>query len=144
MTYADTVKHLEAVALAVGAGSFWHGPKTNQNINYDAAFPQVHLFLLPAPLEGENVVYQPTLCFYGKDLHEHAANLVDEAAVGQSLDIQNAMDILSQQFINALREAGRFELSERIDRAPVLRKGSTIGTGFLCSFTLKAPAAYLC
>lgn len=144
MTYAATVQHLEACARAAGAASFWFGPRTNQNINYNAAFPQAHLFLLPAPIIGDNVSYQPTLVFYGKDGHENAHNLADDTALAQSLAIQEAMDILSRHFIRELREAERFDVSERIERAPVLRQGSTIGTGFVVSLTLTAPASELC
>lgn len=132
MTYAPTVALLEETALAVGAGSFWHGPKTNQNINYNAPFPQVHLFLMPAPTEGSVVRYQVVLCFYGKDEHENGND--------ESIQIQDEMDQLSQRFVLALREAEDVEVAERVDRAPVLREGSAIGTGFLCSFTLAAPA----
>lgn len=132
MTYAPTVALLEETALAVGAGSFWHGPKTNQNINYDAPFPQVHLFLMPAPLVGGYVKYQAVLCFYGKDEHENGGD--------DSIQIQDAMDVLSQQFMLALADAEDVELEDRIDRAPVLRQGSQIGTGFLCSFTLTSAA----
>lgn len=150
MTYAATVKHLKACALAAGAASFWFGPQTNQNINYDAAFPQAHLFLMPAPLVGENVAYQCTLCFYGKDAQENAANLLPDAPaptaeeVGQSLAIQGAMDQLTQRFVFHLRDAEQFDVSERIERTPVLRKGSGIGTGFVVQLTLTAPADFLC
>ena len=132
MTYKPTVELLKAMALAAGAGSFWHGPKTNENIDYNAAFPQVHLFLMPAPLVGTGVAYQVTMCFYGKDKHENGGD--------DSIDIQDAMDLLSQQFIAQLRDTDSVEVSARVDRAPVLRKGAAIGTGFLCSFTLNALA----
>ena len=128
MTYDETVSYLEEIALSVGAGSFWHGPKTNENIDYNSPFPQVHLFLMPAPLIDHKVDYQPTLCFYGKDAHENGGP--------GSLKIQGAMDRLSQLFIDALREDNRLEVSTRVDRVPVYRKGAGIGTGFLCSFTL--------
>lgn len=150
MTYAATVKHLKACATKAGAASFWFGPQTNQNINYDAPFPQAHLFLMPAPLVGDNVAYQCTLCFYGKDAHENAANLLPDQpapsaeAITQSLAIQGAMDELTQHFVRELRDAELFDVSERIERTPVLRKGSGIGTGFVVSLTLTAPAAYLC
>jgi hypothetical protein len=49
MTYAETVRYIKAHALAVGAGSFWHGKEAQQSINYNAPFPQAHLFLMPAP-----------------------------------------------------------------------------------------------
>ncbi len=128
MTYAEVVKYLEKIALATGAGSFWHGPKTNENIDYNSPFPQVHLFLLPAPLVGNKVEYQPAMCFYGKDLHENGGP--------DSLKIQDAMDRLSQEFMSELRDDNKLDVSNRVDRVPVYRKGAAIGTGFLCSFTL--------
>lgn len=128
MTYAETVDYLEQTALGVGAGSFWHGPKTNENIDYNSPFPQVHLFLTPAPLVGDKVEYQPALCFYGKDIHENGGP--------QSLKIQDEMDRLSQAFISELREDNKLDVSLRVDRVPVYRRGAGIGTGFLCSFTL--------
>lgn len=138
MTYGATVRYLGTQAKAAGAASFWFGPMANQDINYNAPFPQALLFLMPAPLVGANVQYQVTLQFVGKDEQENAANLANAATVGESLAIQDAMDVLSQAFISELQEDGEFDISERIDRAPVLRKGSSIGTGFLLSFTLTA------
>lgn len=138
MTYAPTVRYLQAQALAAGAESFWFGPQANQDINYNAPFPQALLFLMPAPLVGPNVAYQVLLQFVGNDQHENAANLADPTVANQSLDVQDAMDVLSQEFLQLLADDGQFDISERIDRAPVLRKGSSIGTGFLLSFTLTA------
>lgn len=141
MTYAPTVRYLEATALAAGAKSFWFGAQAQQDINYNAAFPQALLFLLPAPLVGENVAYQVVLQFVGNDQHENAYNLAEPATAGESLAIQDKMDVLSQRFIGLLRdEDSDFDLSERIDRAPVLRKGAGIGTGFVLSFTLTTRA----
>ena len=140
MTYAPTVNYLRDLAQQAGAASFWHGKQTAADINYNAPFPQAHLFLLPAPLIGTTVQYQVTIAFYGQDAHENAANLADEDAADQSLAIQEEMDMLSQQFVRLLRESEDFDCSERIDRVPVLRTGAGIGTGFVCSFTLTALA----
>lgn len=140
MTYAPTVAYLQAAALAAGCQSFWHGKQATQSINYNAPFPQAHLFLMPAPIVGPNVAYRVNMCFYGADTYESPANLADPAATDASFLIQDAMDVLSQAFIGLLRESGDFELSEQIDRAPVLREGSQIGTGFFLSFTLTARA----
>jgi hypothetical protein len=141
MTYAPTVRYLQTHALAVGAGSFWHGKEAQQNINYNAPFPQVHLFLMPAPLNGANVTYPVRLCFYGKDEHENALNLANESSADNSLKIQDAMDLLSQQFVGALRDDDEFDVSEEVQRMPVLRDGAQIGTGFFVSFTLTIRAA---
>jgi hypothetical protein len=135
MTYAQTVRYLKTQALAVGAGSFWHGKEAQKDINYDAPFPQAHLFLMPAPLKGYNVIYPVRMCFFGKDEHENGDN--SEA----SLDIQDEQDLLTQQFVDALREDGKFDVSEDVQRLPALRDGSQIGTGFFISFTLTARAA---
>jgi len=133
MTYADTVAYLEAQALGVGAASFWHGPQTNQDINYAEPFPQVDLYLLPAPLVGPNVVYQVNMSFNALDQHENGGP--------DTLGLQGAMDVLSQQFIAALREDEQFDVSERVERAPQYRKGARVATGFFISFTLTARAA---
>lgn len=138
MTYATTVRYLETTTKAAGAASFWFGPQANQDINYNAPFPQALLFLMPAPLIGPNVSYQVLLQFVGNDHQENAANLANPSEAVESLAIQDAMDVLSQAFISELQDDGEFDISERIDRAPVLRKGSSIGTGFLLSFTLTA------
>ena len=132
MTYAPTVALLAETAFAVGAGSFWHGKKTSEDINYNEPFPQVYLFLMPAPIVGEYVAYQVVMCFYGKDEHENGGD--------DSIQIQDSMDLLSQEFFAELREAVGVEVSNRLDRAPVLRQGAALGTGFLCSFTLTAKA----
>lgn len=143
MTYAATVRYLQAQALAAGAGSFWFGKEAQQSINYNAPFPQAHLFLMPAPLDGVNVTYPVRLCFYGKDEHENASNLANPATNAESLDIQDKMDLLSQQFVAALRddEDSAFDVSPQVQRIPVLREGAQIGTGFFISFTLTTRAA---
>jgi hypothetical protein len=134
MTYAETVRYLKAQALAVGAGSFWHGKEAQQSINYNAQFPQAHLFLMPAPLDGDNVQYPVRMCWYGKDEHENGDNSEE------LLDIQEEQDRLTQEFISALREDGQFDVSEKVQRIPVAREGAQIGTGFFISFVLTAPA----
>lgn len=148
MTYAPTVRYLEALAKAAGAASFWHGQQGTQSVNYNAPFPQAHLFLMPANLSGANVEYPVIMTFYGADAYESPANLAEvdpataQTAADASLLIQDAMDVLSQKFIGLLRddEDEPFDVSERIDRGPVLRQGSQIGTGFLVSFTLTTRA----
>lgn len=143
MTYAATVRYLKTQALAAGAGSFWFGKEAQKDINYNAAFPQVHLFLMPAPLDGANVSYPVRLCFYGKDAHENGYDLASPATADESLDIQDAMDLLSQQFLAALREDedSEFDVSNQVQRIPALREGAQIGTGFFISFTLTTRAA---
>lgn len=132
MTYAPTVNYLREQALAAGAASFWHGKQQTQSINYNASFPQAHLFLLPAPLIGQLVAYEVRMAFYGPDELEGDGET--------ALPIQDDMDRLSQAFVDRLREDARFDVSERIDRAPLLREGAQVGTGFFISFTLTGPA----
>jgi hypothetical protein len=135
MTYAQTVRYLKAQALAIGAGSFWHGKEAQQSINYNAQFPQAHLFLMPAPLDGDKVQYPVRMCWYGKDEHENSDNSEE------LLDIQDEQDRLTQEFIAALREDEQFDISETVQRIPVAREGAQIGTGFFISFVLTARAA---
>lgn len=132
MTYAPTVKYLKEQALAAGAGSFWHGKEAQQSINYNAPFPQAHLFLMPAPLSGPNVQYPVRMCWYGKDEHENGDNSEEMLA------IQDEQDILTQAFIQAIRDDGEFDVSDDVQRLPVAREGAQIGTGFFISFTLTA------
>ena len=126
MTYAQLVAYLEAQALEAGAATFWHGKKTALDINYNAAFPQAHLFLVPSTLRAGRVVHRLNLCFYGKDKHESS-----EAEV---VAIQDAMDRLTQQFVGLLEEDGQGMLSD-VERAPTVRQGAQIGTGYFISFT---------
>jgi hypothetical protein len=135
MTYAATVRYLQAQALAAGAASFWHGKEAQKDINYNAEFPQAHLFLMPAPLTGDDVQYPVRMCFYGKDEHENGNNSEEMLA------IQEAMDLLTQEFIAALREDGEFDVSEQVQRIPVAREGAQVGTGFFISFVLTIQAA---
>jgi hypothetical protein len=135
MTYAPTVRYLKEQALAAGAGSFWHGKEAQQSINYNAPFPQAHLFLMPAPLSGANVQYPVRMCWYGKDEHENGDN------TDAMLAIQDEQDILTQVFIEALREDGQFDVSAEVQRLPVAREGAQIGTGFFISFILTARAS---
>jgi hypothetical protein len=137
MTYQPFVEFIEALALQAGAASFWHGKQAEQDINYDEPFPQVHLFLLPSTLKGAGVTYRLTMCFYGKDEHENGGP--------QTLPIQDAMDRLSQQFAGLLAQADEVEVGERgFDRAPVARKGSGIGTGFVIAFELTTESEAVC
>lgn len=134
MTYAPTVRYLRDMALAAGAASFWHGKEAQQSINYNAPFPQAHLFLMPAPLNGPNVQYPVRMCWYGKDEHENAIN--SEVM----LAIQDEQDQLTQAFVQALRDDEQFDVSEEVQRIPVAREGAQIGTGFFISFVLTARA----
>ena len=126
MTYQKVVAYLEEQARAVGAASFWHGKETAQDINYAAPFPQVYLFLMPSTLRKGRVISKVRMLFFGNDEHGSSTE--------ESVAIQDAMDALTQQFIAALEEDAVGEVGD-VDRGPVARKGSTIGTGFLIGFT---------
>ncbi|GGG34141.1 hypothetical protein [Hymenobacter glacieicola] len=137
MTHAQLVAYLEEQAKEAGAASFWHGKQAQANINYDAPFPQAHLFLMPSRIKGGTITTQVAMCFYGKDEHENDPNLNNEV----SLAIQNAMDLLTQHFhvLLASEEEQDAELVDGfMDRVPVLRKGAGIGTGYLVNFTLSS------
>ncbi|RPD45822.1 hypothetical protein DNI29_16870 [Hymenobacter sediminis] len=58
MTHAEIVAYLE----------------TQANINYNAPFPQAHLFLMPSRLKGSSITTQEAMCFYGKDEHENGSD----------------------------------------------------------------------
>lgn len=137
MTHAELTTLLQDLALQAGAASFWYGPQTNQSINYNAAFPQAHLFLMPSRLRAGRLQTQCTMCFYGKDEHENAYSNEEEAVVASSNLIQDQMDRLTQGFYQLFADLSDVELEgDTMDRAPVLRKGSQIGTGYVVSFTL--------
>lgn len=127
MTYAQIAAELKTLAEEAGAASFWHGKQTAADINYNAAFPQAHLFLMPSTLRGGYVVTRVNMCFYDKDTHESSNEEV--------LAIQDAMDVLSQQFVADLIESGIGEVGD-VERTPTLRTGAGIGTGFFISFAL--------
>lgn len=131
MTHAHLVALLETLALQAGAASFWHGKQAQANLNYDAAFPQAHLFLMPSRLQGGQVLTQCAMCFYGKDEHENGSD--------ESVLIQHQMDELTQVFHGLFAGADDVELvDEAMDRVPVLRQGAGIGTGYLINFTLSS------
>lgn len=129
MTHSQIVAFLKAQALEAGAASFWEGKKAAANINYDAPFPQAHLFLMPSRLKGDTITTQVAMCFYGKDEHEHGSD--------ESVGIQSEMDLLTQAFHGLFAEADEVELLDgTMERAPVLRAGAAIGTGYFVNFTL--------
>ncbi|MBX0290967.1 hypothetical protein K3G63_10985 [Hymenobacter sp. HSC-4F20] len=131
MTHAEIVAYLEAQATAAGAASFWHGKQAQANINYNAPFPQAHLFLMPSRLKGSSITTQVAMCFYGKDEHENGSD--------DSIHIQNEMDKMTQRFHLLLAEGDEAELVDGfMDRVPVLRKGAGIGTGYLVNFSLNS------
>jgi hypothetical protein len=137
MTHAELTYLLEDLALNAGAQSFWYGPQTNSSINYEAPFPQAHLFLMPSRIQGGNLQTQVALCFYAKDEHENAYLDTEEALVASSSQLQDEIDRLTQTFYQLLTERAEVELQgDTMDRVPVLRKGSQIGTGYLVNFTL--------
>ncbi|WP_324671049.1 hypothetical protein [Hymenobacter sp. GOD-10R] len=129
MTHLELTDLLEMLALRAGAASFWHGKQTEADINYDAKFPQAHLFLMPSQLKAGNVTTQVAMAFYGHDNHENGSQ--------DSIKIQNEMDLLTQQFAALLEATPSIDVvDELINRSPVLRKGSGVGTGYFISFTL--------
>jgi hypothetical protein len=133
MNHQPLTDLLEATARAAGAASFWHGKQTSANLNYDAPFPQAHLFLMPSQLKGGYITTQCAMCFYGKDEHENPSNLADP----QALAIQNEMDLLTQRFYQLVRELPGVELlGDEMQRVPTLRNGAGIGTGYFVNFTL--------
>jgi hypothetical protein len=137
MTHAELTSLLEELSLHAGAASFWYGPQTNSSINYEAPFPQAHLFLMPSRIQGGNLQTQVALCFYAKDEHENAYLDTAEAIVASSNELQDEIDRLTQRFYHLLTERAEVELQgDTMDRVPVLRKGSQIGTGYLVNFTL--------
>lgn len=133
MTYAPTVAYLRTTALAAGAKSFWHGKQATQSINYDAQFPQAHLFLMPDELDESSVDRRIRMCFYGKDELENG---------DESIGIIDDMDRLSQAFVRMLRddEEGIYEVKGSVSRGAVWREGSQIGTGYFITFTLTSSA----
>jgi hypothetical protein len=137
MTHAELTSLLQDLALHAGAASFWYGPQTNSSINYEAPFPQAHLFLMPSRIQGGQLQTQVAMCFYAKDEHENAYLDTEEALVASSSQLQDEMDRLTQTFYQLLTERAEVELQgDTMDRVPVLRKGSQIGTGYLVNFTL--------
>jgi hypothetical protein len=137
MTHAALTDLLHDLALAAGAASFWYGPQTNSSLNYEAPFPQAHLFLMPSRIQGGKLQTQVTLCFYAKDEHENAYLDTEEALVATSNELQDNIDQLTQRFYQLLSERAEVELQgDTMDRVPVLRQGSQIGTGYLVNFTL--------
>ncbi|UOQ53065.1 hypothetical protein [Hymenobacter cellulosivorans] len=131
MTHADIVALLDALATEAGAKSFWHGKQAQADINYNTPFPQAHLFLMPSRIRGGRITTQVAMCFYGLDKHENGS--------ADSMHIQNEMDLLTQKFYGLFAEAASVELVDDVmDRVPVLRKGASIGTGYLVNFTLSS------
>jgi hypothetical protein len=131
MTYKQLVTHFKEQAQAAGCASFWYGKETAQDINYDAPFPQAYLFMMPSTIQKGKVVTRVRMLFIGND--------AQDSSNAESLDIQDAMDSLSQKFVAGLDEESAGEVGD-VDRGPVMRKGSTIGTGFLVAFTFSTIA----
>jgi len=130
MTHSDIIDYLETQALAAGAASFWHGKQAQADINYNAPFPQALLFLMPSKLKQGNVTVQCAMCFISNDQHENGS--------AESIAIVDAMDKLTQQFHVLLAEGEAMELVDEVmERAPVHRKGSSIGTGYYVTFSLQ-------
>jgi hypothetical protein len=133
MTYYDLVKAIEKLALKAGAQSFWTGARLANGINYNAPFPMVEFFnTQPSQIKTSVVRYNIGMGFYGKDEHENGGE--------QTLQIQSDMDELTQRFIRLLTEWDDFEmLGDTVNRVPVVRKGTKIGTGLFIDFTLDVP-----
>ncbi len=140
MTYLELVQALEVLALQAGAASFWAGARTANGINYNQPFPVCEFFnTQPSQLLPGVVRYSIGMGFYGKDEHENAgydsnegANQVDDTTV----QIQSAMDELTQRFELLLQEADEWEVVGQMSRTPTLRNGTKIGTGLFIDFTL--------
>lgn len=133
MTHSEIVAYLEDKATEAGAASFWHGKQAQANINYNAPFPQAHLFLMPSRLKGGYITTQVAMCFYGLDKHENGS--------ADSIFIQDAMDQLTQRFHALVADVGDVELvGDEMQRVPVLRQGAAIGTGYLVNFSIQTLA----
>ncbi len=133
MTDAEITGRLDELAREAGAASFWHGPDTKKDINYNAAFPQAHLFLMPSKLKNGRVITQVGMCFYGKDEHQNFD--------AKSFQIQDDMDVLTQKFYSLFADVTEFELVDgEMERGPVYRKGASIGTGYMVTFKLSSLA----
>lgn len=130
MTHSEIVAYLQEQSFAAGAASFWHGKQAQSDINYNAPFPQALLFLMPSKLRKGNVTVQCAMCFVGNDQHESGS--------AKSIAIVDAMDKLTQEFQTLLAEGEDMELVEEVmERAPVYRKGASIGTGYYVTFSLQ-------
>lgn len=129
MTHSEIVAYLDAKATEAGAASFWHGKQAQANINYNAPFPQAHLFLMPSQLANGKATTDITMGFYGLDKHENGGP--------DSSGIQDEMDRLTQRFYALLAEEVNPELvGGKMSRTPAFRVGGIVGTGFVCSFSL--------
>lgn len=138
MTYAAFVAQLETLAKEAGAASFWTGVKAARGLNYDTAFPQAELFILPSVLLGETTVqYSVGMGFYDNDTVEGGG--------ANAVAIQSEMDELTQRFARLVRDYEDWELVSRapagdFSRLPTVRTGTQVGTGFFIDFTVNVLA----
>lgn len=130
MNYQDIVDLCRVTANLVNpTGHFVHGRRTDGSLDYDYAFPQIHLLPVQTTFDISNDLktHQLILFFWEQDSPE-SSNEEREAKIA-------AMDILSDLFLFELFENQQLNISDVL-KTPEYRQLAGTASGYGISFSL--------
>jgi hypothetical protein len=129
--YQAIVDLIRASANAVNpTGFFVHGRRSDGSLEYNEAFPQIHLYPFttnPQDTNSNILVANIVMAFWGQDSPE-SSNEEREAIIA-------AMDILSDNFLNNL-DLSQLEIFS-IRKEPQYRTLSATLSGYAITFNLR-------
>lgn len=136
MTYQTLVNIIRATANYINpTGTFVHGRRSDGSLEYNEAFPQIHL--LPVRSEYDynnaNVRHNVILMFWGQDSPE-SSNDEREALI-------STMDILSDNFIINFQNVNTYTITNVL-KTPEYRQLAGTVSGYGLSFTIVAKTDY--
>jgi hypothetical protein len=130
MSYQEIVDLIRNVAIIVNpTGHFMHGRRTDGSLDYNEAFPQIHLMPVRTTwdIQNDNQTNDLVILFWDQDRPE-TSNLEREAIIA-------AMDALSDAFIFELYENNPVSISN-VSKTPEYRQLAGTASGYGLSFTI--------
>lgn len=131
MAYQDAVNVVRNAAAAVNASGFFvHGRRSDGSINYDEAFPQIHLYPFTSSANiADNWVdiFDMQIGFWQQDSPESTPE-EREAIIAE-------MDVLMRAFITELRNTSLVQI-DTLTTEPQYRTLSATLSGYACRFRL--------
>lgn len=130
MSYQGIVDLIRNISNTINpTGTFMHGRRSDGSLEYDGAFPQIHLYPVRLSFDIANDVERNEIIimFWQQDSPE-SSNDEREAIISQ-------MDILSTNFLNAIYNEVNISITN-ILKTPEYRQLAGTVSGYGVSFTI--------
>lgn len=130
MSYQGIVDLIRNISNTINpTGTFMHGRRSDGSLEYDGAFPQIHLYPVRLSFDIANDVERNEIIimFWQQDSPE-SSNDEREAIISQ-------MDILSTNFLNAIYNEENISINN-ILKTPEYRQLAGTVSGYGVSFTI--------